>query len=58
MYRFTLDITVEGKPYKAGDTAAEKDIPAGCLDSLKRLGRVEPVEQPKPAAAPAPAAKK
>lgn len=44
MYRFTIDITVDGRPYKAGDEAAAKDIPAGHLDSLRRLGQVVEVK--------------
>lgn len=45
-FAFTLDITVEGTQYKAGDIADEKDIPSGCLASMKRLKQVEEVKEP------------
>lgn len=47
-YRFTLSIVVDGKPYAAGDEADAKDIPAGCLASMVRLGQVVQAEKPAP----------
>lgn len=40
-YQFKLTIVVEGVKYTAGELADEDEIPAGCLDSLLRLGRVQ-----------------
>ncbi len=55
MFRFLTDIVVECVPYKAGDVVPAGAIPAGSLDSLTRLRRVEPYTPP-PAPAPEPAA--
>lgn len=55
MFRFLADIVVENVPYKAGDVVPAGEIPAGSLDSLTRLRRVEPYTPP-PAPAPEPAA--
>lgn len=44
--RFELDITVEGKPYKAGDIVPVSEVPAGCLEALLRQLRVTLVEAP------------
>lgn len=44
--KFELDITVEGKPYKAGDSVPASEVPAGCLDALLRQLRVTLVEDP------------
>lgn len=41
-YQFTLDITVEGRAWRAGDVADAAAIPAGSLASLVRLGQVVP----------------
>jgi len=52
-YVFAADITVEGRPFKAGDEADGSDLLAGCLESLLRLGHARPAS-PAPPAAPDP----
>lgn len=52
---FAVDITVEGKPYKAGDSVPASEIPPGCLEVLLRQLRVSLVEGQTPLqAVPAP----
>ena len=53
MIQFQLTITVEGVPYKAGDEVDAADVPAGCLEGMRRLGQCKDVTPPKVAAAQA-----
>ncbi len=46
--KFALDITVEGKPFKAGDVVPASEVPAGCLEVLQRQLRVTLVNTPAP----------
>jgi len=39
MYQAAIDITIDGRPYKAGEDLAA-DCPAGCIESCLRLGQV------------------
>jgi len=48
--QFTQSIIVEGVPYKAGDVVDACDVPAGCLESLLRLGQCKEITPPKQAA--------
>ena len=38
--RFEKTITVDGTAHAAGDVVGAEEVPAGCLDSLRRLGHV------------------
>lgn len=64
VYRFEKDLIVEGVRFRAGDTVAEKDLPAGCFESLVRQRQLVLDDTPAPeapaveAAAPEPKPKK
>lgn len=51
--QFQMTITVEGVPYKAGDEVDASDLPAGCLESMLRLGQCKDITPPKAASAQA-----
>jgi hypothetical protein len=44
--RFTKTLHVEQRRHAAGDEIDEAEVEPGCLESLRRLGHVEPVAPP------------